>query len=86
MGSDRFNAAGENGYGDRDVADCDQNGKDFGEELKPGRVDGMAEAQGLKHAPEAVIEVIAEHDHGDDIEEGDGPDLKTVDNVVVDVV
>ncbi len=46
----------------------------------------MAETEGLKHAPEAVIEVIAEHDHGDDVEEGDGPDLKAGDNIIVDVV
>ena len=46
----------------------------------------MAEAERLEHAPEAVIEVEAEHEHGEDVEERDGPDLKAGDDVVVDVV
>ena len=46
----------------------------------------MAQAKRLKHAPEAVIEVIAEHEHGNDVEQRDGPDLEPGDYVVVDVV
>lgn len=46
----------------------------------------MAEAERLKHAPQTVIQVIAEHAHGDDVEQRDRPNLKTKDDVVVDVV
>src|SRR5215475_766058 len=46
----------------------------------------MTEPEGLKHAPEAVIEVIAKHDHSDDVEERDGPNLKAIHNVVVHIV
>ena len=75
---DRFDQAGEDGDGDGDVADGDQDGDDFGDGAEDWGVDGMAEAQGLEDAPKAVIEVIAEHDHGDDVEERDGPDWKPV--------
>ena|SRR6516162_2068816 len=46
----------------------------------------MADAEGLERAPQAVIEMVAEHDHRDDIEERNGPDLEAGDDVVVDVV
>lgn len=46
----------------------------------------MADAEGLKHAPEAMVEVIAEHDHRDDVEKGDRPDLEAINHVVIDVV
>src|SRR5271157_1673733 len=86
IGLDGLEEAGENGYGDGDVAGGDEDGEELGEALQPGRVDGMAEAEGLKHTPEAVIEVIAEHAHGDDVEERDGPNLEAGDYIVVDVV
>ena len=54
--------------------------------LQPGRVDGMAEAERLKHAPQAVIQVIAKHDHRDDVEQRNRPDLKASDHIVVDIV
>src|SRR5208337_3892047 len=82
----RLDEAGQNGDGDRNVAGRDQDGDNLGEALQPGRVDGVAEAERLEHAPQAVIEVIAKHDHGDDVEERDGPDLEACDHVVVDVV
>src|SRR5271155_618737 len=86
IGLDRFEEAGEDGDWDGDVAGGDEDGDNFCEKLQPGRVDGVAEAERLEHAPEAMIEVIAKHDHGDDIEEGDGPKLEAGDDVVVDVV
>ena len=58
----------------------------LGDALQPRGVNGMAEAERLKHAPEAVIEVVAKHDHGDDVEERNGPDLKAEDHVIVNVV
>ena len=66
---DRLDEAGQNGDRDGNVADGDEDGDNLGEALQPGRVDGMAEAERLEHAPQAVIEVIAKHDHGDDVEE-----------------
>jgi hypothetical protein len=86
MALDRLDEAGQNGDGDRDVAGGDQHGEKLREALQPGGVDGMAKAERLEHAPQAVIEVIAKHDHGDDVEKGDGPDLETGDHIVVDVV
>ena len=83
---DRFDQAGQDGDGDGDVAGGDQDGDDFGGGAEDWGVDGMAEAQGLEDAPKAVIEVIAEHDHGDDVEERDGPGLEASDDVIVDVV
>src|SRR5208283_135141 len=64
-----FDETGQNGDRNGNVADGDQNSDDFRETLQPGRVDGMAEAERLKHAPQAMIEVIAKHDHSDDVEE-----------------
>lgn len=81
-----FDETGQNGDRNGNVADGDQNGDDFRETLQPGRVDRMAEAERLKHTPQAVIEVITKHDHSDDVEEGDGPDLEAGDDVVVDIV
>lgn len=46
----------------------------------------MADAEGLKHAPETVVEVVAQHDHSDDVEERNGPDLKAVNHIVIDVM
>src|SRR4249919_45686 len=51
--------AGQNGDRDGDVADSNQDGDDLGDALQPRSVHGMAEAERLKHAPEAMIEVIA---------------------------
>jgi len=82
----RFDEAGQDGDRNGDVASSDQDGEDFGEQFQPRSVDRMADAKGLKHAPEAVIKVIAEHNHGDDVESGDRPDLEAGDDVVVDVV
>ena len=83
---DRLDTAGENGNWNGDVADGNENSDGSGSELQQGRVDGMAETERLKHAPEAVIEVITKHDHGDDVEERHRPELKAVNNVVVNVV
>src|SRR5208283_3147557 len=85
IGLDGLDEPGEDGDGDGNVAGGDEDGEQLGEALQPGRVDGMAEAERLKHAPQAVIEVIAKHDHGDDVENGDGPNLEAGDHVVVDV-
>src|SRR5271157_798361 len=86
MALDRLDEAGENGDGDGNVAGGDEDGEKFGEALQPRSVNGMAEAERLEHAPEAMIEVIAKQNHGDDVEERDGPVLKAGDDVVVDVV
>src|SRR5208337_1612711 len=86
MTLDGLDEAGEDGYGDGNVAGGDEYGEKLRKALQPGGVDGVAEAERLKHAPQAVIEVIAKHDHGDDVEERDGPDLEAGDDVVVDVV
>src|SRR5208337_3484745 len=82
----RLDEAGQNSDGDGNVAGGDQDGDNLGEAPQPGRVEGMAEAERLEHAPQAVIEVIAKHDHGDDVEERDGPDLEAGDHVVIDIV
>ena len=84
--SDRLDQAGQGGNWNGDVADGDQDGHDFGAQLDPGSVDRMTDAEGLKHAPETVIEVIAEHDHSDDVEQGDGPNLESGDHIIVNVV
>src|SRR5271165_1213862 len=86
MGLDGLDQVGQDGDGDGNVARGDKNGEEFGEALQPGSVNGMAEAERLEHAPEAVIEVIAKHDHGNDVEKRDGPDLEAGDDVVVDIV
>src|SRR5208337_1021881 len=86
MTLDGLDEAGEDGYGDGNVAGGDEYGEKLREALQPGGVDGVAEAERLKHAPQAVIEVIAKHDHGDDVEERDGPDLEAGDHVVIDIV
>ena len=82
----RLDEPGENGNRNGNVANGDEDGDELGEDAQDGRVHGMAEAKRLKHAPEAMIEVIAKHDHGDDVEKRDGPDLKAKDKVVIDVV
>ena len=46
----------------------------------------MAEPKRLKHAPQAVIEVIAKHGHGDDVEQRHGPNLEAKNDIVVNVV
>ena len=86
IGLNRLNTTGQDGNRNGDIADGDQNGDHFGGEFQPGRIDRMAEAERLKHAPQSVIEVIAEHDHGNDVKERDRPNLKTVHDVVVHVV
>jgi len=86
MALDGLDEAGQDGDGDGDVAGGDENGDDFREGAENRGVGRVADAKGLEHAPETVIEVIAEHDHGDDVEERNGPNLKTGDDVVVDVV
>ena len=46
----------------------------------------MAEPERLKHAPQPVIQVVAQHDHGDDVEHRRRPELKSRHYVVVHVV
>src|SRR5215831_14713234 len=46
----------------------------------------MADTEGLEHAPQAVIEMVAKHDHRDDVEQRNGPHLEAGNDVVVDVV
>lgn len=86
MELDRFEEAGEGGDWDRDVADGEEDGDKFGKALQPRSINGMAEAEGLKHAPKAMVEVIAEHGHGDDVKERDGPNLEPEDDIVIDVL
>src|SRR5215472_6757967 len=46
----------------------------------------MADAEGLEHAPQTVIEMVAKHDHRDDVEERNRPHLEAGDDIVIDVV
>ena len=46
----------------------------------------MVQAERIEHAPEAVVEVQAEGEVGDDVDRLDPPDLKSGHDVVVDVV
>lgn len=46
----------------------------------------MAESERLKHAPQTVVKVKAEQDHGHDVKERHWPELETGDYIVVDVV
>ena len=72
---------------DRDgaVADGDQDGENGRALLQLRRVARMAEAHRLKHAPQAVIQVHAQQDHGQDVERRDGGILKSGDHVVAHV-
>lgn len=83
---ERLDKAGQHGDRDRDVAHGKENGNNLGENPQHGGVDGVSETERLKHAPQAVIEVIAKRGHGNDVEERDGPDLETKDNVIVNIV
>ena len=49
--------------------------------LQRGRVARMIDAQRLEHAPQAVVQVHAQQDHGDDVEDGDGGILESGDHV-----
>ena len=42
---------------------------DLRDSLQPRSVGGMTEAQRLEHAPQAVIQVIAKHDHSDHVKQ-----------------
>ena len=66
---------------DGNIADGDEPGEGRREFLEHGRVTRMAHAQRLEHAPDAVVEVHAEQDHGEDVEAGDGGVLESGDDV-----
>jgi len=84
--SDGFDEASKDGCRDGDVAGGNGDRKNFGEGAEDRCVDGMVEPEGLEHAPETVVEVVAKHDHGNDIEERDGPKLEAGDDIVVDIM
>src|ERR1035437_7444395 len=53
------------------VADGDQDGENSRTRFQFRSVAGVAEAQRLKHAPQAVIQVQAQQDHRQDVEPRD---------------
>src|SRR2546429_806799 len=78
--------AGQHRDRNRDISGGNQDGHNLGQPLNPWRVNRMAEPERLKHAPQPVIEVVAQHDHGDDVEHRRRPELKSRHYVVVHVV
>src|SRR5262249_54870474 len=82
----RLDETGQNGDRDRNIAHCNQDGEDLRESLYPWRVNRMTESQRLEHAPQPVIEVVAKHDHRNDVEDRYRPNLKPGYDVAVDVV
>src|SRR4029450_13949097 len=68
--------AGQHGQRKRDVAESDDPGEGVCEAVAPAIEPRMVPPQRLKQAPEAVIEVEAERQLGDDVEERDVPDAE----------
>src|SRR3954451_19788129 len=75
--------------GDAERDGAEANGEDEGEphgEPADGAVPpGPVDAEGLEDAPRAVVEVHAQAQHGDQIDDGDNRALKALDHVVVHV-
>src|SRR5205823_2907304 len=78
--------AGQHRDWNRDISHSNQDRHDLGYSLNPWRVHRVAVTERLKHAPQPVIQVVAQQDHGNDVEQRSRPELKSGNHVVVDVV
>src|SRR5581483_7057668 len=85
VGSSECHEAGQDGDGNGAVPDADEQ-RDNGRSLfQNGRIARVVESQGLEEAPQAMVEVHAEQDHGEDVEAGDPGILEAEHDVAVDV-
>src|SRR5260370_25738667 len=68
------------------VAERDHERKNRCEDSAPGIEFRMIEAEGVKHAPQAVIQMQTEREVGDDVDCADPPHLKSSDDVMVRII
>src|SRR5262249_26009768 len=77
--------ANEHRNRDRNVAHHHHEREKRGESHPQRIVAGVTQAQRLKEAPDPVVHVEPQDEHGQYVSHGDGPSAETGDHVVVDV-